>query len=69
MIPLPLDELRGLGELDGDGDATGLTIDSRTAGPGDLFVAVRGGRAFVGAARAQGAATLVPDGEHAALAQ
>ena len=69
MIPLPLDELRGLGELDGDGDATGLTIDSRTAGPGDLFVAVRGGRAFVAAARAQGAATLVPDDEHAALAQ
>ena len=68
MISLPLDELRGLGQLDGDGDATGLTIDSRTAGPGDLFVAVRGGRAFVDAARAQGAATLVPDDEHAALA-
>ena len=68
MISLPLDELRGLGRLDGDGDATGLTIDSRTAGPGDLFVAVRGGRAFVDAARAQGAATLVPDDEHAALA-
>ena len=68
MIPLPLDELRGLGQLDGAGDATGLTIDSRTAGPGDLFVAVRGGRAFVDAARAQGAATLVPDDEHAALA-
>ena len=68
MIPLPLDELRGLGRLDGDGEATGLTIDSRTAGPGDLFVAVRGGRAFVDAARAQGAATLVPDDEHAALA-
>ena len=45
-----------------------MTIDSRTAGPGDLFVAVRGGRAFVDAARAQGAATLVPDDEHAALA-
>ena len=68
MIPLPLDELRGLGQLDGNGEATGLTIDSRTAGRGDLFVAVRGGRAFVDAARAQGAATLVPDDEHAALA-
>ncbi len=68
MIPLPLDELRGLGDLDGEGEATGLTIDSRTAGPGDLFVAVRGGRAFVADARKRGAATLVPDDEHAALA-
>ena len=68
MIPLPLDELRDLGELDGEGEATGLTIDSRTATPGDLFVAVRGGRAFVAAARARGAATLVPADEHAALA-
>ena len=67
MIPLQLDELRGLGELDGDGEATGLTIDSRSAGPGDLFVAVRGGHAFVDAARAQGAATLVPGDEHDAL--
>ncbi len=68
MIPLPLEELRGLGVLDGEGEATGLTINSRDAGPGDLFVAVRGGRAFVAQARAQGAATLVPDDEHAALA-
>ena len=68
MIPIPLDELRGLGELDGEGDATGLTIDSRTASPGDLFVAVRGGRDFVSAARERGAATLVPKDEHAALA-
>ncbi|MBA2331725.1 MAG: UDP-N-acetylmuramoyl-tripeptide--D-alanyl-D-alanine ligase [Actinobacteria bacterium] len=67
-MPLPLDELRVLGELDGDGEATGLTIDSRTASAGDLFVAVRGGRAFVGEARERGAATLVPDDEHAALA-
>ena len=68
MIPLGLDELRGLGALEGAGEITGLTIDSRRAGPGDLFVAVRGGRAFVAAAREQGAATLVPDDEHAALA-
>jgi len=68
VIPLALEELRGLGTLDGDGELTGLTIDSRTAGPGDLFVAVRGGRAFVAAARDQGAATLVPDEEHVALA-
>ncbi|HET9507761.1 MAG TPA: UDP-N-acetylmuramoyl-tripeptide--D-alanyl-D-alanine ligase, partial [Gaiellaceae bacterium] len=68
MIPLPLDELRGLGDLEGDGEATGLVIDSRLATPGDLFVAVRGGRSFVAAARERGAATLVPDDEHAALA-
>jgi UDP-N-acetylmuramoyl-tripeptide--D-alanyl-D-alanine ligase len=68
VIALPLEELRGLGDLQGDGEVTGLTIDSRSAGPGDLFVAVRGGRAFVAAAREQGAATLVPDDEHAALA-
>ena len=68
MIPLPLDELRHLGELHGEGEATGLTIDSRTARTGDLFVAVRGGRAFVAAARERGAATLLPHDEHAALA-
>jgi UDP-N-acetylmuramoyl-tripeptide--D-alanyl-D-alanine ligase len=68
VIPLPLDELRALGELDGEGHATGLTIDSRSAGPGDLFVAIRGGRAFVAEARAAGAATLVPHDEHAAMA-
>jgi UDP-N-acetylmuramoyl-tripeptide--D-alanyl-D-alanine ligase len=68
VIPLPLDELRGLGDLQGDGEATGLVIDSRLATPGDLFVAVRGGRSFVAAARERGAATLVPDDEHAALA-
>ena len=68
MIPLALDELRGLGDLQGDGEVTGLVIDSRLATPGDLFVAVRGGRSFVAAARERGAATLVPDDEHAALA-
>ena len=68
MIPLALDELRGLGDLQGDGEVTGLVIDSRLATPGDLFVAVRGGHNFVAAARERGAATLVPDDEHAALA-
>jgi UDP-N-acetylmuramoyl-tripeptide--D-alanyl-D-alanine ligase len=68
VIPLPLDELRDLGDLDGEGEATGLVIDSRLATPGDLFVAVRGGRQFVAAARDRGAATLVPHDEHAALA-
>jgi UDP-N-acetylmuramoyl-tripeptide--D-alanyl-D-alanine ligase len=68
VIPLPLDELEGLGEVAGDGHVTGLHIDSRRAGPGDLFVAIRGGRDFVADARARGAATLVPDDEFGAMA-
>ncbi|MBV8065431.1 MAG: UDP-N-acetylmuramoyl-tripeptide--D-alanyl-D-alanine ligase [Actinobacteria bacterium] len=44
-------------------------IDSRRVRPGDLFVAVRGGAAYIDDARANGAAaTLVPDDAHAALA-
>lgn len=50
--------------------ATGVSIDSRTLEPGDLFVAIQGpnfdGHAFVAAALAQGAAAClvarVPDG-------
>jgi UDP-N-acetylmuramoyl-tripeptide--D-alanyl-D-alanine ligase len=59
-----------LGRLEGDADAvTGLQIDSRLIRPGDLFVAVAGGEAFLDDARARGAAaTLVPDDAHAALA-
>jgi UDP-N-acetylmuramoyl-tripeptide--D-alanyl-D-alanine ligase len=70
VIPLPLEELRGLGELRGDArEVTGVEIDSRRSGPGDLFVAVRGGRAYVDDARARGAAaTLVPEDDFAALA-
>ena len=70
MIPLAVEEVRALalGELQGEGELTGLTIDSRRARPGDLFVAVRGGRAFVDDARARGAATLVPDDEFGAMA-
>jgi UDP-N-acetylmuramoyl-tripeptide--D-alanyl-D-alanine ligase len=70
VIPLPLEELRGLGELRGDApEVTGVEVDSRRVGPGDLFVAVRGGRAYVDDARASGAAaTLVPDDDFAALA-
>jgi UDP-N-acetylmuramoyl-tripeptide--D-alanyl-D-alanine ligase len=70
VIPLPLDELRGLGELRGDAqEVTGVEIDSRRVGRGDLFVAVRGGRAYVDDARANGAAaTLVPDDDFSALA-
>jgi UDP-N-acetylmuramoyl-tripeptide--D-alanyl-D-alanine ligase len=72
VIPLPLAEVRelALGVLDGDVDAiTGVQVDSRLVEPGDLFVAVSGGEAFLDDARANGAgATLVPDDPHAALA-
>ena len=48
---------------------TGVEIDSRRAGPGDLFVALGGGVAYLDDARAHGAAaTLVPDDEFAAMA-
>jgi UDP-N-acetylmuramoyl-tripeptide--D-alanyl-D-alanine ligase len=54
----------------GEADAvTGVDVDSRRTRPGDLFVAVSGGEAFLDDARARGAAaTLVPDDAHAALA-
>jgi UDP-N-acetylmuramoyl-tripeptide--D-alanyl-D-alanine ligase len=59
-----------LGRLEGDADAvTGVQVDSRLVEPGDLFVAVSGGEAFLDDARAHGAAaTLVPDDARAALA-
>jgi UDP-N-acetylmuramoyl-tripeptide--D-alanyl-D-alanine ligase len=61
-----------LGRLEGDADAdavTGVDVDSRRIRPGDLFVAVSGGEAFLDDARARGAAaTLVPEDAHAALA-
>jgi UDP-N-acetylmuramoyl-tripeptide--D-alanyl-D-alanine ligase len=59
-----------LGRLEGEADAvTGVQVDSRLVRPGDLFVAVAGGEAFLDDARACGAAaTLVPDDAHAALA-
>jgi UDP-N-acetylmuramoyl-tripeptide--D-alanyl-D-alanine ligase len=48
---------------------TGVEIDSRRVSPGDLFVAVSGGEAYAGDARARGAAaTLVPDDDFAAMA-
>ena len=70
MIPLSVEEVRAIapGELEGSGELTGFEIDSRRVGPGDLFVAIRGGREFVGEARQRGAATLVPEDEHAAMA-
>lgn len=48
---------------------TGVEIDSRRVSPGDLFVAVAGGEAYLDDARAHGAAaTLVPDDDFTALA-
>jgi UDP-N-acetylmuramoyl-tripeptide--D-alanyl-D-alanine ligase len=70
VIPIAVDELAtlGLGELRGFGEITGLEIDSRRVRPGDLFVAIRGGREFVEEARDRGAATLVPNHEFEAMA-
>ncbi len=50
------------------GPLTGIKADSRTVGPGDLFVALNTGVAYVDEAAAKGAATLVPDDQEAALA-
>jgi UDP-N-acetylmuramoyl-tripeptide--D-alanyl-D-alanine ligase len=69
VIPLPVEEIRALGRLDADVDqVTGVEIDSRRVGPRDLFVAVRGGVAYLQQARESGAATLVPDDDFAAMA-
>jgi UDP-N-acetylmuramoyl-tripeptide--D-alanyl-D-alanine ligase len=59
-----------LGKVEGEEDAvTGVDVDSRRIRPGDLFVAVPGGEAFLEDARARGAAaTLIPEDAHAALA-
>jgi UDP-N-acetylmuramoyl-tripeptide--D-alanyl-D-alanine ligase len=70
VIPIAIEQLEalGLGELYGSGEVTGLEIDSRRVRPGDLFVAIRGGHAFVADARDRGAATLVPSDEFGAMA-
>ena len=72
MIPLSLAEVRELapGRLEGNAETiSGVKVDSRRVEPGDLFVVVSRGEAFLGDARARGAAaTLVPDNAHAALA-
>jgi UDP-N-acetylmuramoyl-tripeptide--D-alanyl-D-alanine ligase len=70
VIPLTLDDVRPLGRLVGDAElVTGVEIDSRRVGPGQLFVALGGGVAYVDEARARGAAaTLVPDDDFAAMA-
>jgi UDP-N-acetylmuramoyl-tripeptide--D-alanyl-D-alanine ligase len=72
VIALTLDELRrfDLGVLDSKAEViTGVQIDSRRVGRGDLFVAVGGGAAYLDDARANGAAaTLVPHDAFAAMA-
>ena len=72
MIPLTIEEVSKLapGDLEARADrVTGVTVDSRRAGPGDLFVAVGRGREFVEDALDRGAAAaLVPDDPQAALA-
>ena len=70
MIPLRLDELPQLGELDARADEiTGVKIDSRKVEPGDLFVALGRGVDFLSEALAQGAsATLVPEKPFEAMA-
>jgi UDP-N-acetylmuramoyl-tripeptide--D-alanyl-D-alanine ligase len=70
VIPLSWDEVAALelGQLDGGGDITRITADSRDAGPGDLFVALNTGVRYVDEARERGAATLLPDDQEAALA-
>jgi UDP-N-acetylmuramoyl-tripeptide--D-alanyl-D-alanine ligase len=72
VIPLSVDEVRRLapGELTArDERVTGVEIDSRRVGDGDLFVAVGRGAEFVDEALARGAAAaLVPDDAFAALA-
>jgi len=70
VIPLSWDEVAALelGELVGSGDVTRVVADSRDAGAGDLFVALNSGVRYVDEARGQGAATLVPDDQEAALA-
>ena len=63
MIPLRIDELPQLGELDAHGEViTGVQVDSRRIEHGDLFVAVGRGAEFRNEALVRGAAaTLLPD--------
>lgn len=71
MIPLLTRELAGIEVVRGDGvRIEGLTSDSRLAGSGGLFVAIRGGIDHVASAAGRGAAAvLVPRGAvEAALA-
>jgi UDP-N-acetylmuramoyl-tripeptide--D-alanyl-D-alanine ligase len=73
VIPLSWDDVAALrlGALRGapsDGVIRRIHDDSRVARPGDLFVALNTGVAYVDDAVAAGAATLVPDDQERALA-
>jgi len=70
VIPLPVEEVRSLGEVWARADdVTGVKIDSRRVVDGDLFVAIGGGVAYLDDARAAGAAaTLIPTDDFAAMA-
>ena len=70
MIPLRLDELPPLGELDARAEEiTGVKVDSRRVEPGDLFVAIGRGVDFLAEALERGAAaTLVPEKPFEAMA-
>src|SRR6266516_4724174 len=72
MIPLPLELVAPLGELDPAAwadEISGVQVDSRRIEEGDLFVAVGAGADYRKHAFARGAAaTLVPEDAFAALA-
>src|SRR5262249_48126426 len=70
MIPLATAMLTELGRVESRADEfTGVQVDSRRIGAGDLFVAIGRGEEFLGDARERGAAaTLVPADGFAALA-
>jgi UDP-N-acetylmuramoyl-tripeptide--D-alanyl-D-alanine ligase len=73
MIPILWDEIVALelGELGGaprDGVISRVHDDSRTARPGDLFVALNSGGRFVDDALTRGSAALRPHDQHEALA-
>lgn len=65
MIPLTLAAVPASVVMRGNAEAlvTGVTIDSRTAGPGDLFVAIRGGIDFIESAVDNGALAVVVEEE------
>jgi UDP-N-acetylmuramoyl-tripeptide--D-alanyl-D-alanine ligase len=71
VIALPTTLLEGLGRLDERAaELTGVQVDSRRVGPGDLFVAIGRGEEFLADAVERGAAaTLVPDDAFGALAR
>jgi len=70
VIPLSFDEVAALelGSLEGSGEIVGIKADSREVGPGELFIALNAGGAFLSDAQARGAATLVPREQESALA-